>query len=197
MKLFEIKVNKEAAWNEKFEKDCAFYLEQLGASAKTLRMYRGTESERIKVGELNPFRPRVQPVDMPKSVHTELNSFFKKSYGQPFRNGLFVSGSTDMAEAYGELYVVVPAGKFEWVCSKKYEDLYQNGIVDAVEDEDDEEQVEEAADELIEVILDTRQWINNKDLVKCVKSNKELMLWCPGGYYLFDPEMFLPNALKK
>lgn len=177
---------------EKFERDCAFYLKQMGHLAKEVRLYRGTTSERAKVGEKNPWSPRSSSVDTPGHIHKPLNEFFESKFGKPWRNGLFTTGSMDVAETYGEPYVIVPAGKFEWLSNEDFEDIYT--LILGMDEEDME--AEETRDAVLHDVSSSKKWKLNKDLPGCVSSRCEVMLWCPDGYYLFDPEEELPKAIS-
>jgi hypothetical protein len=187
MKLFELKNEFDDA---KFEQDCKFYLEQIGTSAKKIHMFRGTDSENRTLNGVNKFRERTRPLDMPINLHKNLNKFFTEKFNHPFRNGLFVSG--DDVESYGQVRVIVPVGKFEWLSSKEFFDMFG-----AYEDaEMDADSPEEAEAQMLAAVVKSKKWIHNEKLAACIKNGNEIMLWCPEGYYMFNEDGFLPSAIR-
>ena len=198
MKLFEISKKPIKFDEEKFEKYCQFYFSQLGELATTNYFWRGTDSENIKTNAINPFRPRTRPTSLTKRMHARINEFFEDKFGKPFRNGLFVLGDTDSSsvENYGQPYIIVPVGKFEWLTSEEFGDLYIDGFIGVDDfDESDDAAVAKREEEFFEEIIGSKKWIHNKNLKNAITSGNEVMLWCPEGYYAFDYDEPRPAAL--
>lgn len=192
---------KDDDHEQRFEEDCAYYLHLMGDNTGTgNRLWRGTTSPRAKVGEKNPWRPRDNPVDTPGEIHTAMNEYFDTHFGHPWRNGLFTSSLRRTAVGYGDPYVVVPVGHFEWLCNKDFPDMYKH-LASALHNSAgyktnaDGEEMGEIIAKLVFDLDESENWKHNEDLPGCVNSNAEIILWCPNGYYLFDPED-LPRAIS-
>lgn len=171
---------------EKIAKDCAFFLSQMEGSNIDRFMYRGINSENVKVDVVNKFVPRDKSMDSSKRFHDKLNEVLEKKFGHPFRNGLFVTGDQNSAAEYadeGGVYIVVPVGKFEWLTNPHFFDLYNHML--HIQNEQDWT-YREAEDEVVEQVELSNDWIHNKNLAQCIRKGNEIMLWCPNGYYLFD-----------
>jgi hypothetical protein len=63
------------------------------------------------------------PKDTSKNIHDNMNKYFVEKFGQPFRNGISTSPNRRQAYDYGDLYVVFPIGKLEYVWSHSVDDL--------------------------------------------------------------------------
>jgi hypothetical protein len=181
MKLIDLFEEKYDFISKELRKDCEFYFSQV--KDPNLWLYRGSQSK-LYHGMRYPFRQRERPVDTPGWAHREMNEFFQEKYGHPFRNGLFVSGSADQASQYGKIQIVIPKGKFEWLTSPEIEDLATTFM--HAEDEEDEGADANADEELIHE-LKTSDWVHSKDLEECIRSENEIMLWCPEGYFVLNP----------
>jgi hypothetical protein len=196
MKLFEIATPDFD--NEKFEDDCSYYIEQMGSKIKNLRMYRGSSTNDAVINKIKPFRPRAHSNQMPPGIHKALNELFANKFNRPFRNGLFTTGSKGTASGYGEgnPKIIVPVGKFEWLCCPDIHDIY--GEYMRIQDNYGHER---GVTDIMKM-AETAQWKHNTNLPACLLSRAEIMLWCPGGYYVFGDlssatgKMFLPDAIS-
>lgn len=188
MKLFEIATPDFD--NEKFEDDCSYYIEQMGKHVRNRHMYRGMSKGEENV--IKPFRERTSTVSMPSDVHKELNEYFNKAFKHPFRNGLFATGGKATASGYGDNNpkIIVPVGKFNWLSSADMHDIY--GAYYSIKEEYGEDR---AKKEIMSQVKD-KHWYNDKDLPGCILRTNEIMLWCPEGYYVFDREKYLPDAIS-
>lgn len=183
MKLIDLFENVETdnvALAKKIKRDCEFYFSQV--KNPSLHLYRGSESENMVHGAFRKFKARTRPLDTPLKFHTELNRYFKVMYGRPFRNGLFVTGSVDVAEQYGNAFIIMPKGEFEWLSSPDIQDVAVHLDPETYEDNDDPN----APAEALETLKDA-QWFESMKLEQCIESGNEIMLWCPKGYYVLDP----------
>ena len=186
-----------------FERECKYYLNMMEGSEKYL--YHGTTAPIVSGARCN-FVPRGKPRNSSTRLHNEVNDFFESRFKLPFRDGLFVSGNSRKVLEYGSPSIIVPRGKFEWLCSMRIMDLYttferfydQDWDEEDVESEGDRKSNSErnqiAEDKTIDLVK-TSKWINNKNLLKCVESGNEIMLWCPNGFYTFTFKT-LPSSMK-
>jgi hypothetical protein len=161
---------------DKMQKDCAFYFDQIGKDfVKSARLYHGGDDDKLRT--LNKFKPRTYPKDTDMKNHNFMNEAFTKEYGHPFRNGLFTSGSRFNAAQYGDLFVIIPVGHFDWLCNLNFEDAYTilTGDIFDVGRE-------------VEKVVGDDGWIHNKDLIKCIHSRNEIMLWPSNGFYAFQSD---------
>lgn len=180
---------------EKFERDCAYYLKQMGGRIDEGNwLWRGTTSKRLRVSGKNSWSPRRDSIDTPDTIHRMMNEYFDTHFGHPWRNGLFTSSTRRTAIGYGDPYVIVPIGEFEWLCNREFPDMYKHIASELSNSEGDD--METIAANLIEEMDGSRGWLHNIDLPACVDTNAEIILWCPGGYYAFDTEKGLPRAIS-
>ena len=81
------------------------------------------------------------PMDMPEDAHDAFDDAFHKKFGIKARsNSIFVTGSKYMAENYGDtVYAIFPIGKYKYLWSPKFQDLYSgtNDGEDVYLDDDD------------------------------------------------------------
>jgi hypothetical protein len=172
---------------EKFKVDCRFYLEQMNGINNFL--FHGTKRSPTDF-KIGIFKEREGPRDSPHGLHAGVNSVFQKNFGFPFRNGLFTTSCKSDARVYGELNVIFPIGKFEWLCNtgSDFTDLtLMLGHSDLVPGMKlmDPARVDIANANLIEIVEKSKDWLHNTDLVKCVESENEIMLKCD-KYYSFN-----------
>lgn len=113
--------------------NCQPYLKQNTDAINRYPMYRGVKPPGghsvTGVGDANVIRKEVRltnrkPSDMPFELHEFINNYFQEEYGAPFRSAMFVIGSSGQAGAYGTVYLIFPAGKFEYLWSPEFEDLF-------------------------------------------------------------------------
>ena len=65
-----------------------------------------------------------KPRDATPEIHDYLNNLFKKKFGWPVRNGVFVSGNWSQVESYGDAYIFFPIGDYEYAWSPGVDDLW-------------------------------------------------------------------------
>lgn len=70
-------------------------------------------------------RKNRKPTDTPENIHNLLDDAFQKKFGIRLRsNSIFLSSDADVAESYGNLYVIFPIGKYEMYYNPDISDLY-------------------------------------------------------------------------
>lgn len=105
------------------KRDCQPYLQQndepLGNNALLRGLTGGDEflKKQVRLTDRTP-------LDNPTDVHNELNKFFTRKYGAPFRNAMFCTGSRRDTRRYGKTYLVFPIGEFKFLWSSDVKDLY-------------------------------------------------------------------------
>lgn len=100
------------------QQDCQPFIQQ----AQGKIMFRGlpsTDGFIKKRARLDDRRPK----DTGQERHDEFNKYFLKHFGENFRNGVFVSGDSKIAEYYGNIYSIFPIGEFKFLWSPSVIDL--------------------------------------------------------------------------
>jgi hypothetical protein len=108
----------------KIKKDCQPFLKEIKSVGRLL--YRGSKIQIKSYKILKSYLEDRTPKNMNIEVHDYLNKQFKKKFGWPIRNGIFVSFDPDMAASYGTPYFFFPIGKYKYSFSKKVVDLYED-----------------------------------------------------------------------
>ena len=108
---------------------CKPYLQEIHWNVAEVVMYRGLLNSKgfeargmdagIKQARLSSRRPR----DSSQEVHDDMNVFFDKNYGHPYRDGVFVSGRRSEAGSYGEAYAIFPVGEYDYIWHPDVTDL--------------------------------------------------------------------------
>jgi len=150
-------------------------------------LYRGTYNSIDVIEVFTPRKDR-RPTDTGKEAQKVLDQIFFDEFGwHPRSQGVFVSGDALEASGYGSYsYLFFPIGKYKFIWSKKYKDLYtdysKNYLGTLYIDDD-----------LIKSYFD-------KDLYSAIKSENEIMFGV-SKYYLVNivdriEERDLMGALK-
>lgn len=148
-----------------------------------LSLYRGMDRGRnngdilrYKTSHLDGRRPMAMGVDLQEIV----NEYFTETFGHPFRNGVLAIGNKSHTGTFGTSHWIFPKGKFEFLWSKKIDDLnfHRSMILP-----------------LNRVIIPGDERIKNRvysgleslnyqttDLDEAIVSFNEIMLWCEGYY---------------
>jgi len=59
-------------------------------------------------------RKNRRPKDTPGEIHDFIDDYFEKEYGSRFRSeAIFATGSYSTAKSYGNVYIILPVGKYE------------------------------------------------------------------------------------
>ena len=203
----------------KIFQNCQPFLQQINNEVNHHTLYRGItglpDSDNPETGE--PYANRWmgtkqvrldgrKPLDTYYAIHDDFNKWFEEHYGHPYRNGLFVSGTSTVAEAYGSLRAVFPIGKFEYLWHPKIADLHGELVQDSEEHwkdyashlgliaDDDEDgydagyelSTDVPAGDLLDFVIEKKFGkFKNDDLVKGIhKARTEIMIWVQEYYYL-------------
>lgn len=152
-------------------KECKPYLSQV---TDPLSMYRGLngvyQSIIIKKKIRLDFR---QTSAMPSEVTKNVNNYFTKVFGEPFRFAMFASGDIRTSDDFGDTFVVFPIGKFTFVWSPKVYDL--NSAFWNFEDS------EVYSEDGINRILAHSEY-TNLDINAAIASGNEIMIRADGYY---------------
>ena len=132
--LSESNIRSEAnQWVKHIKHDCAPFLKQY---SNTL-LYRGIilnyDVPNKDILEKESYLTDRRPKDVSKKVHDTLNTLFATTFKHPYRNGVFVSGDLEIAENYGDVYIILPIGSFDYIWSPYISDMF-NFLDDAVDD---------------------------------------------------------------
>jgi hypothetical protein len=108
------------------KKNCKNFINELKGGIKHC-LYRGYGTKSINgFIILKPHIDDREPVDTPKELHNYLNDKFKKKFGWNVRNGVFTFPSDLATYKYGNNSLFFPIGKYRYVYSKVFEDLYEH-----------------------------------------------------------------------
>jgi len=109
------------------EKHCQPIIKELRKHGDVL--WRGASKSKTKsIIQVTPRTDR-QAKDMAPEVQYELDNWFEKKFGwRPRSEGVFATGSKNMAYNYGDgpPYMFFPIGKFEFLYSPSINDLYSD-----------------------------------------------------------------------
>ena len=183
------------------KQNCQPYLQQNRDAVNRFPLYRGVK----KTKHANVIRKDVRlgdrkPSDMPLDLHQFVNGFFKQEYGAPFRNAMFVTGSSGTAGEYGTAYLIFPAGEFQYLWSEHYEDLFSitseygfdQVAPSSLDDDEKIEWRENAKEELVDGVLRTYQ---TDELEKAIDARHEIMIRCSHYYGIHADVLYnLPLA---
>ena len=180
----DINVEDVQKYVELIKQDCGPFLQQ----AKGEYLYRGlgTETDPF-VGNSIRLKNRT-PKDVPLLLHNNINKFFNKKFGSPFRNAMFCSGDIHFADFYGKIYVVFPIGKFEFLWSTDVDDLfmswdeYDPSLSPDFKQLSQESQEIDFKDAIKTFLKDTKNTYINDNLAQAIKSNNEIMIRCERYY---------------
>jgi len=105
------------------EKGCKPFKNEIGGGEVTYA-YRGSKDIK-KIWEIKVPRSDRKPKDMPVWMQKALDDVFEKDWGwRPRLQGVFATGDDDQASGYGEEYIFVPIGNFEYLWSTAIDDLF-------------------------------------------------------------------------
>jgi len=167
------------------QRDCQPFLRAINNSVHNLRMYRGmferVESYTKKRVRLNDR----DPMSTDKTKHVRINDYFTRTFGEPFRNALFVSGDEKQAGSYGKTSIIFPIGDFTFLWAPEVNDMAIKlagrwPMVQGYEIPPKQEQ----ADALL-----SRYNYTTVDLVGAIMSGQEIMIRCK-EYYAIEPRLF-------
>ncbi len=185
MKITEITDDRKQILNI-IKKDCKPFLQIIGNKIDTFVMFRGMED--IYSDPIVRKKVRLddrKPMSSAPIKHERYNHYFEDTFGQPFRNSLHASGNQHMAEYYGDVFVIFPIGKFDWLWSPMINDMAMDIRWPMVGGQLNVPPSQEAVEEY----LDTLNYNMNSDLKGAIQSGNEIMIRCK-EYYAINIEEF-------
>jgi len=169
---------KQLAMVQQIKEECQPWLQQVDNKPFTqFPVYRGIGGHRKMFIEKQVRLDGRKPKDSTLALHGFMNNYFKKQFGAPFRNSLFVSSEIDQASEYavdGSVYIVIPQGNFKYIWSPEYADLldgiHEFHLADVTE-LSNASNLEEFEDN----VLGTYK---NTDLIGAIQAEHEIMVRC-------------------
>jgi hypothetical protein len=126
MKLNEILNNDNHSIDEIvaiLKRDCAPIIAEYNNVGVPLS--RGIQDSNIPpMTVIHPSLDSRSPKDTNITIHNYINDYFTKHAGLPFRNAIFATSDWEVAEVYGEAYVLFPIGPLKYLWSPQVGDLY-------------------------------------------------------------------------
>jgi hypothetical protein len=185
---------------DKFKDDCDYILQMLSGTRGHDLLWHGTNSN-TSPWVIRKWEPRTGPRDNPDEMHKEVNSVFVDLLGEPIRDWMFTTGREKDAGVYGLSHVIFPIGKFEWACGADEEaakdmmgwmDRIRAGIRNADVDRTlTREETKKLAIRHLAGKIKHVNWNFNKNLVKCIQSENEIMIKCGDMYLIkYDSDVY-------
>jgi len=198
VQLFEDWGGEQTVLNQvgTIRQNCQPYLQQNGGAIDHDALYRGVKPPGghsvTGDGDADVIRKEVRltdrrPSDTPRELHNFVNQYFQTHYGAPFRTAMFASGSQGQANDYGTVYVIFPAGEFQFLWSPDIEDMYSLTAEYGLEHHMEPGAQKEAFETLEDNVLRTYQTDN---LVEAIGSNHEIMIRCSHYYGIHSDIMY-------
>ena len=181
--LLEAKVSA-AGIVDRIEQDCQPYLQIIGDNVSAFPMYRGMEEHEMILRKQVRLDNR-KPWSSAQIKHERYNQYFEDTFGQPFRNSLFVSGDYEMAAYYGAPYAIFPIGKFDWLWSPQVNDMALDIRWPPVGGHVNVPPSQEAVIDK----LQTLDYNMNSDLKGAIVTGNEIMIRCK-EYYALSQQVF-------
>lgn len=105
----------------RIEKDCKQIIDEYKHTDRfMLRGLRGKNDFSV----ITPRSDR-KPKDTNPMLHNAFDNAFQKLHGwKPRSEGVFVTGKHDTADSYGDVFIVLPIGRYKYLWSDDIEDLY-------------------------------------------------------------------------
>ncbi len=105
--------------------DCKQYFDLVRKeNVDNIFLYRGTYKNVKSYKKIKTRKNRI-PTDMCKNLQFLLDNYFKKYFGIKARSEtVFCSPSEKSISKYGNIYIIIPIGKFDYIWSKNIIDLY-------------------------------------------------------------------------
>ncbi len=92
-------------------------------SSILMPLYRGTNSKPIYYKE--KIRTDRKPTNTKQETHQVFDDLFLRKYGIRWRtNSIFTTGSYSEADLYGQVYIIFPVGRFDYIYNPVVADLY-------------------------------------------------------------------------
>jgi len=145
-------------------------------------IFRGMEKEHKPFLKKKVRLDNRNPMSSAQIKHERYNNFFEEMFGEPFRNSLFVTGDYGQASHYGNIYMVVPIGHFDWMWSPDINDLALDipwpsvgGHINVPPSQD-----------TVDTILGNANYTINSNLGGAIQSGNEIMIRCDEYYAIAE-----------
>ena len=175
MRLQQITETSHEDIRDMLRRDCMPYLKMIGPPSEIIA-WRGMEGkyESDSFGKHKAHLTDRRPSSTTPRLHTFLNKWFTTNFGQPFRNGVFVTGDIDTAETYAEPYAIFPIGNFQYLYHKEIDDLF-TGI-----------QLSYSTPKLkvLNQLEEIKDGYRTVGMDIAIRSGNEIMLWVEEYYYV-------------
>jgi len=160
-------------------RNCKPYLSQFNSVEEAFinGLYRGIRNEdnfAVKNVRLNDRKP----LGMNPGTMKDVNNYFKKEFGAPFRFSALCTGEKMLAQAFGDPYVIFPAGDYRFLWSPQVEDLNRATNKFYVNLEPGE------PDKIVPDLIPAKVQYTDKDLQGAIESGNEVMVRCNQYYAL-------------
>ena len=161
---------------ELIKQNCKPFLEAIDYDVLKYKMFRGYKGA-ANAAIASKIRPNRIPSDTPERAHEWFNAYFVKKFGEPFRNGMFVTGYESHANEYGTVFLVFPIGDFKFAWSPRTRDLYQSF---------EHDRSWQGWTKIWE-LKTFNKWMDAKiyqttDIKTAIKQRNEIMIMAPGYY---------------
>ena len=166
------------------KRDCQPYLQQ-NSQPITKPLLRGMKENKPLIKKEVRKKNR-KTLDTHSSIHKVVNKAFVENFGVPFRNALFVTGSTLEAGGYGNRYIIFPIGEFKYIWSEEVKDLYV--ILARKFDQIPNKKI---LNQIYEYFKDPNLY-KSTDLDSAIESGSEIMIWCD-SYYAISKKIFISD----
>lgn len=191
MKIKEIIIESGNPTVDQIRKNCRSILPLIAANKVLLRGIRASFDIAEKTARLEDRRPK----NTPERVHNAVNNWFEQRFGHPWRNGIFTTGKRSVASNYGNVYVCLPIGQFEFLYSPAVVDLFallrDHPYASTLNDSD--EKIKEYLNKLDNATFVHGNQSELSKLENAIDSLKEVMVWpnqVSPKYYLISEEKF-------
>ena len=169
--------------------ECSEYLNLLRGSTKLL--YRGIDSSLPTCGQKFKFRKRNGPRDTSPVLSKFIDTWFLANFGRAYRiDSTFATGNATSASEYGATCAIFPVNGFTYCWGKKIKDLTFDLLRKMPDSPDltympNNKQDAELRRQQIIIALNKAGYTET-GLQDAIRLNKEVMLYCPNGYYLVN-----------
>jgi len=167
------------------EKECSKFFKVIKKKSYFYRGIDGLSTDFKKIKSRKDRKPR----DTPFYVHKRIDEMFKKYFGWYVRSeGIFTSPDSDDLEDYGDIYIFVPVGDFQYIWSREVKDLYTELLnIKAVSERkiSSEKLIKNTFEKRADIIEDIiKKYHYNKGLNLSTKYKNEVIFKCDYYYVL-------------
>jgi len=159
-------------------RDCQPFLQDIDGNLQDYLLWRGMNVySKDRFGE-KEMRANRNPLNTPDEIHNEMNKWYQKNYGHPYRNGVFCTGDYSTAGGYGYARAIFPKGEFDFISHRTMDDSFD--VAQRAMMVDSNKMVF-----VVNNLLDSiKSGFNTTDLKSAISGQTEIILWVPEYYYL-------------